>query len=463
LCIDSRCVLPGNAFIANKGTLTDGHAFIETAISKGASTIICEYLPEVIPDGITFVQLKDTAAVTGIIAAAYYDFPTADMKVVGITGTNGKTTVATLLYKLYEGMGYTCGLVSTVQNHIHQTVVPATHTTPDPITLQSLFPQMADAGCTHVFMEVSSHAIHQHRIAGIEFSGGVFTNITHDHLDYHKTFDEYLRVKKSFFDRLPPTAFALTNADDKRGMVMLQNSKADPLATYSLRMPATVKGKVLENLLTGLVMTVDGIETHFRLIGTFNAYNLLAVYGTATLLGADKMEVLAVLSSLTGAQGRFETYLSPNDKVLGIVDYAHTPDALLNVLATINQLRTYGQRLITVTGCGGDRDRSKRPLMAAAACEHSDQAILTSDNPRSEDPESILNEMEEGLNTAQKRKRLRITDRREAIRTACALAQPGDIILVAGKGHETYQDIKGVKHHFDDREELTRSFETLEK
>jgi UDP-N-acetylmuramoyl-L-alanyl-D-glutamate--2,6-diaminopimelate ligase len=385
------------------------------------------------------------------------------MKVVGITGTNGKTTVATLLYKLFEGLGFKCGLVSTVQNHIHQTVVPSTHTTPDPISLQALFHKMASAGCTYVFMEVSSHAIHQQRIAGIQFTGGIFTNITHDHLDYHKTFDEYLRVKKSFFDQLPTTAFALTNADDKRGMVMLQNSNARPLATYSLRMPATVKGRVLENLLTGLVMNIDGTETHFRLIGTFNAYNLLAVYGAALMLGADKMETLAVLSALTGAPGRFETYLSSKEKVLGIVDYAHTPDALLNVLATINQLRTYGQRLVTVIGCGGDRDTTKRPLMAAAACEHSDQTILTADNPRSEDPEAILNDMEQGLNTVQKRKRLRITDRREAIRTACALAQPGDIILIAGKGHETYQDIKGVKHHFDDREELTRSFDTLEK
>jgi UDP-N-acetylmuramoyl-L-alanyl-D-glutamate--2,6-diaminopimelate ligase len=321
---------------------------------------------------------------------------------------------------------------------------------------------MAEADCSHVFMEVSSHAIDQKRIEGIRFVGGVFTNITHDHLDYHKTFDEYIRVKKSFFDGLPAEAFALTNADDKRGMVMLQNTKAEKHA-YSLKAPVDIKGKVLENNLTGLVMNVDGQEAHFRMIGTFNAYNLLAVYGVAKFLGEDKMQVLSVLSSLHGAPGRFETYLSPKDKVLGIVDYAHTPDALINVLATIEQLRTSGQQIITVAGCGGDRDRTKRPIMAQVACEHSDKAILTSDNPRSEDPEEILNEMEAGLNATQKRKVLRITDRKEAIKTACALAQPNDIILVAGKGHETYQEIKGVKTHFDDREVLTEAFKTLDK
>ncbi len=349
-----------------------------------------------------------------------------------------------------------------MQNHIHDQVETATHTTPDAISIHALLGRMADAGCTYAFMEVSSHAIHQRRIAGIRFAGGVFTNITHDHLDYHKTFDEYIRVKKSFFDELPADAFALTNADDKRGMVMLQNTKAEK-HTYSLRVPAAIKGKVLENNLTGLVMTVNGQEAHFRLIGTFNAYNLLAVYGVATFLGEDKMNVLAVLSGLQGAAGRFETYLSPNDKILGIVDYAHTPDALINVLATINQLRTQGQQLFTVIGCGGDRDKTKRPIMAQAVCEHSDKAILTADNPRSEDPEAILNEMEAGLTAPQKRKSLRITDRREAIKVAVTLAHAGDIILVAGKGHETYQEIKGVKHHFDDREILTEAFETLNR
>jgi UDP-N-acetylmuramoyl-L-alanyl-D-glutamate--2,6-diaminopimelate ligase len=313
-----------------------------------------------------------------------------------------------------------------------------------------------------VFMEVSSHAIHQRRIEGIRFVGGVFTNITHDHLDYHKTFDEYIRVKKSFFDGLGEDAFALTNADDKRGMVMLQNTAAEK-CMYSLRMPATVKGKVLENNLTGLVMNVDGQEAHFRMIGTFNAYNLLAVYGVAKLLGEDKMQTLAILSDLHGAPGRFETYMSPNDKILGIVDYAHTPDALINVLATIKQLRTDGQNIISVVGCGGDRDKTKRPIMAEVACEHSDKVIFTADNPRSEDPEVILNEMESGLTLTQKKKTLRITDRKEAIKTACALAQPGDILLVAGKGHETYQEIKGVKYPFDDRIVLTEAFKTLSK
>lgn len=462
LHIDSRKVEAGNMFIAVRGTLSDGHSFIAKAIEKGAAAIVCETLPESLQEGIAYIQVKDSAAVTGLIADAFYGHPSEQLKVVGITGTNGKTTTATLLYKLFEGLGYKCGLLSTIQNHIHDQVEVATHTTPDAISIHALLRRMVDAGCEYAFMEVSSHAIHQHRIAGIHFVGGIFTNITHDHLDYHNTFDEYIRVKKLFFDGLGEEAFALTNVDDKRGMVMLQNTKAEK-HTYSLKVPATVKGKVLENNLTGLVMTIDGTEAHFRMIGTFNAYNLLAVYGAAKLLGEDKMTVLATLSGLFGAAGRFETYLSPNDKILGIVDYAHTPDALLNVLATINQLRTQGQQLITVVGCGGDRDKTKRPIMAQAACEHSDRVILTADNPRSEDPEAILNEMEVGLSAPQKRKTLRITDRREAIKVACSLAHAGDIILVAGKGHETYQEIKGVKHHFDDREVLTEAFETLSK
>lgn len=462
LCIDSRKVERGSLFIAVKGTLSDGHAFIDKAIEAGALAVVCTQMPEALKSGITYIQVKDSAAVAGVIADAFYDHPSEQLKVVGITGTNGKTTTATLLYKLFETLGYKCGLLSTIENFIHDKVEVATHTTPDAISIHALLRRMVDAGCTHSFMEVSSHAIHQHRIAGIRFAGGVFTNITHDHLDYHNTFDEYIRVKKLFFDGLPEGAFALTNADDKRGMVMLQNTKADK-HTYSLKAPATVKGKVLENNLTGLVMTIDGTEAHFRMIGTFNAYNLLAVYGVAKLLGEDKMSVLATLSGLHGAAGRFETYLSRRDKILGIVDYAHTPDALINVLATINQLRTDGQQLITVVGCGGDRDRSKRPIMAQVACEHSNKTILTADNPRSEDPEAILNEMEAGLSAPQKRKSLRITDRREAIKVACTLAQGGDIVLVAGKGHETYQEIKGVKHHFDDREVLTEAFETLNK
>jgi len=462
LCIDSRNAKAGAAFIAVKGTQVDGHEFISKAIEQGASIIVCEMLPGDLKEDVTYVKVKDSAAAVGQMADAFYGAPSTKLKVVGITGTNGKTTTATLLYKLFEALGHKCGLISTVQNHIHDKVETATHTTPDAISVHALLAKMADADCEYVFMEVSSHAIHQRRIEGIRFVGGVFTNITHDHLDYHHTFDEYIRVKKSFFDGLSSSAFALTNADDKRGLVMLQNTKAEK-CTYSLRVPATVKGKVLENNLTGLVMSIDGQEAHFRMIGTFNAYNLLAVYGAATLLGKDKMEVLAVLSDLHGAPGRFETYMSPNNKVLGIVDYAHTPDALINVLATINQLRTSGQQIITVVGCGGDRDKTKRPIMAEVACEHSDKAIFTADNPRSEDPEAILNEMESGLTMPQKRKVLRIADRKEAIKTACALAQPDDIILVAGKGHETYQEIKGVKYPFDDRVVLTEAFKLLNK
>ncbi len=461
LCIDSRKVTKGSVFIAVRGTMSDGHKFIDQAIVDGAAVIVCEQLPQQLNENVAYVLVKDTSHVVGLMAASFYGHPSSKLRIIGITGTNGKTTTATLLYQLFEKMGYKCGLISTVQNHIHTQVEHATHTTPDAISIQALLSKMVEAGCTHVFMEVSSHAIHQHRIAGIDFAGGVFTNITHDHLDYHKTFDEYIKVKKSFFDNLPAKAFALTNADDKRGVVMLQNTKAER-QTYSLREPATIKGKVIENSLTGLYMLVDGVEAHFRMIGTFNAYNLLAVYGVAKQLGADKMETLAVLSDLHGAPGRFETYLSPVTKKLGIVDYAHTPDALINVLATINQLRTNGQRLYTVVGCGGDRDKTKRPIMAEVACEHSDKAILTADNPRSEDPEMILNDMEAGLSTLQKRRCLRVTDRREAIKVACSLAQPGDIILIAGKGHENYQEIKGVKHHFDDREILTETFESLD-
>jgi UDP-N-acetylmuramoyl-L-alanyl-D-glutamate--2,6-diaminopimelate ligase len=460
LCIDSRSVQKGSVFIALSGSTVDGHDYIDAAIEKGAAAIVCMSLPALRKEGITYVQVKNSHDAAGKMAAAFYGFPAASMQVVAITGTNGKTTTATLLFHLFEALGYTCGLISTVQNHIHKQVVSATHTTPDALSLQALLAQMRDAGCTHVFMEASSHAIQQRRIAGIRFAGAVFTNISHDHLDYHHTFDEYIRVKKSLFDALPAAAFALSNADDKRGMVLLQNTAASK-NTYSLRVPATFKGKVLENNLTGLIMQIDGMEAHFRMIGTFNAYNLLGVYGTAILLGEDKMQVLAALSNLHGAPGRFETYRSMPDKILGIVDYAHTPDALLNVLAAIKQLNVAGNQVITVIGCGGDRDKAKRPLMAAVACEHSSRVILTADNPRSEDPETILNEMESGLTLAQKKKMIRIADRREAIKTAVALAQPEDIVLVAGKGHENYQEIKGVKHHFDDREILMELFQLL--
>jgi UDP-N-acetylmuramoyl-L-alanyl-D-glutamate--2,6-diaminopimelate ligase len=461
LTIDSRKAGKGSLFLAQKGTLTDGHKYIDSVIESGAAVIVCQDVPAAINESVTYVQVEDVAAITGIVAAAFFDQPSQRMKVIGVTGTNGKTTVATLLHKLFQALGYKCGLISTVQNHIGDTIVPATHTTPDAVSLQGLFRQMADEDCDYVFMEVSSHAIHQHRIAGIDFDGGIFTNITHDHLDYHATFDEYIRVKKMFFDQLGKKAFALTNADDKRGLVMLQNTAA-LRKTYSLRVPADYKGKVLENDLDGLQMNVNKIDVHFRLSGLFNAYNLLAVFGTAELLGEDKIEVLALLSDMKGAAGRFDTYRSPKERVLGIIDYAHTPDALLNVLATIKQFG--GQRqIITVIGCGGDRDKTKRPLMAQVACEHSDKVILTSDNPRSEDPEAILNDMESGLTFAHKRKVLRIADRREAIKTACTLANEDDVVLVAGKGHETYQEIKGVRHHFDDKEVLLEMFELLEK
>ena len=462
ICIDSRKVQKGSVFVAVKGTAVDGDAFIDRDIADGAIAIVCETLPSEVKGGVVYVQVKEAAPVVGLMADLFYGHPSQNMQVVGITGTNGKTTTATLLFNLFTALGYKCGLISTVQNHIGDVREISTHTTPDAASVQALLARMRDAKCTHVFMEVSSHAVHQHRIAGIHFAGGVFTNITHDHLDYHKTFDEYIKVKKKFFDDLPSASFALTNVDDKRGMVMLQNTKAEK-NTYSLKAPANFKGKVLENNLTGLVMAVDGQEAHFRKIGTFNAYNLLAVYGVAILLGEEKMNVLRALSDLHGAPGRFETYMSPNDKILGIVDYAHTPDALINVLATIKQLRTEGQQLITIIGCGGDRDKTKRPIMAQVACEHSDKAILTADNPRSEDPEAILNDMESGLTTTQKKRSLRISDRKEAIKTACMLSQPGDIVLVAGKGHETYQEIKGVKYPFDDRIILVESFKMLDK
>lgn len=462
VCIDSRKVSIGSLFVAIRGTLSDGHAYIGNAIQSGASVVVCEQLPQVVNDAVCYVCVEDASIAAGDIAAAFYDYPSKDMKVLGVTGTNGKTTVATLLYQLFTGLGYACGLISTVRNYIGTVAQESTHTTPDAVSIQRLFASMRDAGCSHVFMEVSSHAVHQHRIRGIHFDGGIFTNITHDHLDYHKTFDEYIRVKKSFFDQLPKEAFALTNLDDKRGMVMLQNTFANK-QTYSLRVPADVKGKVLENNLSGLVMSIDNHEVHLRMMGTFNAYNMLAVYGAAKLLGEKDVEILSVLSALHGAPGRFETIRLGSSGILGIVDYAHTPDALLNVLATIQQLRTNAERIITVIGCGGDRDTSKRPLMAQVAADKSDQVVLTSDNPRSEDPEMILDAMEAGLSFAQKRKTLRVSDRRQAIRTACTLAGPGDIILVAGKGHETYQEIKGVKTHFDDREVLAETFSELQK
>jgi UDP-N-acetylmuramoyl-L-alanyl-D-glutamate--2,6-diaminopimelate ligase len=454
--IDSRKVTKGSLFIAVKGTAADGHLFID----KATSVIVCEELPDSKKEGLVFVQVGNSAEAAGYIATNFFDHPSEKMKVVGVTGTNGKTTITTLLYKLFTSLGYTCGLLSTVENRIGEKILAATHTTPDAVSLNSLLKLMADEGCTHVFMENSSHAIHQHRSTGLKFAGGIFSNITHEHLDYHKTFDEYIKVKKSFFDSLSSDAFALSNADDKRGMVMLQNTNAKRYF-YSLRTMAEFKGKILDNSLTGLVMTVNDTEVHFRLIGEFNAYNLLAVFGTAMCMGEDKQEVLRCLSVLTGAEGRFDYMISPKDRLIAIVDYAHTPDALLNVLATIKKLKKGNEQVITVVGCGGDRDKTKRPIMAEVACEHSDKVILTSDNPRSEDPAQIIKDMEAGVNIVSKKKTISIVERKEAIKTAVSLAKSDDIILVAGKGHEKYQEIKGVRNHFDDKEVVREMFEML--
>jgi len=459
--IDSRKVQKGSVFVAIRGIQADGHEFIATAIQKGAVAIVCEKLPYSLQDGIVFIVVANAQESVAVMAHHFYDNPSTKLKLVGVTGTNGKTTVATLLFKLFKGLGYTCGLISTVENHIGDTIIPATHTTPDPIQLNALLHKMFQAGCTHVFMEVSSHAIHQHRITGLQFVGAAFTNITHDHLDYHKTFEAYLNAKKAFFDALPSTAFALTNLDDKNGAQMLLDTKAKKL-TYALHAPSHYKGKILENQLNGLVLLVNEVEVHCRLIGTFNAYNFLAVYGIAIQLGETSEAVLTVLSSLTGAEGRFD-YIISADQIIGIVDYAHTPDALENVLTTIAKLRKGNEQVITVVGCGGNRDKTKRPIMAQVACDLSTKVFLTSDNPRSEDPNDIIKDMEQGLSSSAKRKYINIVDRKEAIKAAVSFAQSGDIILVAGKGHEKYQEIKGIKHDFDDKKILQELFNDLAK
>ena len=460
--LDSRRVSEKSCFIAIKGNMQNGHAYIDAAIQKGATAIIAEELPEVKKETVTYVQVENSAAAAGYIANNFYGNPSSKMKVTGVTGTNGKTTIATLLFKLFSALGYKCGLLSTVQNQIGENIIPASHTTPDAISINALMRQMLEAGCTHVFMECSSHAIHQHRITGLHFSGALFSNITHDHLDYHKSFDEYIRVKKSFFDDLSADAFAISNADDKRGAVMLQNTSAKK-HFYSLRTMADFKGKITDNSITGLQLNVNEQEVHFRLIGEFNAYNLLAVYGAAICLGEDKYKVLQLLSNLTGAEGRFEYIISPKEKIIGIVDYAHTPDALLNVLNTVKKLRQGHEKIITVVGCGGDRDRTKRPIMAEVACTHSDRVVFTSDNPRSEEADAIIQDMENGLQPSARRKYISITDRKEAIKTAVALAGKEDIVLIAGKGHEKYQEIKGVKHPFDDKTILKDMFNLMEK
>ena len=462
LQIDSRQVTKGSCFIAIKGSAADGHDYINTAIANGAAVIVCEDLPAQINNEVRYIVVENSAAAAGIIAHNFYGQPSQKVKLIGVTGTNGKTTVATLLFKLYSTLGYKCGLISTVQNQIADEIIPSTHTTPDAVSLNALLAKMVTDACTHVFMEVSSHALDQHRVAGLQFTGGLFTNITHDHLDYHKTFEEYIKAKKKFFDELPSSAFAISNADDRRGGVMLQNTSAKKYF-YSLKTMADFKGKILENSLRGLLMTINDTEVHFKMIGTFNAYNLLAVYGAAVCLGEDKQMVLQVLSSLSGAEGRFDYLVSQKDKVIGIIDYAHTPDALLNVLATIKNLRQGEERILTVVGCGGDRDKTKRPVMAEVACEHSDKIFFTSDNPRSEDPDAIIKDMESGVNVTCRKKYISIADRKEAIKTAVSFSKKEDIVLVAGKGHEKYQEIKGVKYPFDDKAVLAEMFELLDK
>ena len=452
IVFDSRKVVENSAFVAVKGTQVDGHDFISLALEKGATTIICEQLPEALATGITYIQVVDSAKALGIMAANFYSNPSEKIKVVAVTGTNGKTTTVTLLHQLFVRMGYSTGLLSTVENKINEEVIPSTHTTPDAVSVQALLRKMVDAGCTHCFMEASSHAIVQERIAGLKLSGAVFTNITHDHLDYHGTFEEYIKAKKKLFDELPKDAFALVNGDDKRGSVMVQNCRGT-LQTFGLKSASDFKAKILSNTIEGLELDVNGKLIWFRMIGSFNAYNLLGVLGTAVLLGEDEDEVLRELSAIKGAKGRFDRISIGG--ITAIVDYAHTPDALDNVLKTINAFRTGNEQLITVVGCGGNRDKTKRPAMAKIAVSESTKAIFTSDNPRFEEPAEILREMQAGVGPTDFRKTLTIEDRREAIKTALLLCQKGDIVLIAGKGHEDYQEIKGVKHHFDDAEVVT--------
>lgn len=451
---DSREANSGSLFFAIKGTRVDGHSFIPQIIKNGAVAVLCEDLPGNIEENVTYIQVEDSSYASGIMASNWFGNPSSKLRLVGITGTNGKTTTVTLLFNLFRKLGYHVGLLSTILNRIDDEIIPSTHTTPDAIHLNGLLEKMIAKGCSYCFMEVSSHAIVQNRVAGLVFTGGIFSNITHDHLDFHKTFDEYLKAKKRFFDELPFSSFALTNIDDRNGMVMLQNTKAMK-HTYSLQKMADFKGRIIESPLDGLHLDFDGNETWCRLVGKFNAYNLMAVYGASVLLGQDPVEVLTILSNLESVEGRFDYIKSPKGTI-GIVDYAHTPDALQNVLETINQLRTGNEMLITVVGCGGDRDKTKRPVMARIAARLSDKVILTSDNPRSEVPEEIISEMLAGVEKENSRNVQNITDRHDAIRIACAMSRDKDVILIAGKGHEKYQEIKGVKHPFDDKEILTK-------
>lgn len=458
---DSRKIVENDVFVAIRGTVSNGHDFIEKAINLGAIAIVCDEMPSIIVSGITYIQVKDTNAALAFMATNYYDNPSTKLKLVGITGTNGKTTIASLLYQLFKKAGYKVGLLSTVKIMVNDTEYKATHTTPDSLNINYYLDEMAEIGCEYCFMEVSSHGVHQKRTEGLEFAGGVFTNLSHDHLDYHETFAEYRDVKKSFFDHLPKSAFALTNIDDKNGLVMLQNTMAKKL-TYALKSYAEYKAVILENQLGGLLLKINENEVWVRLIGTFNAYNLLAIYGTAVELGLEQLEVLRLLSELESVSGRFQFIISTS-KITAIVDYAHTPDALENVLKTIDDIRTKNEQLITVVGCGGDRDKTKRPIMANIATTMSDKVILTSDNPRSENPETIIAEMEAGVEPQNFKKSLSIVDRKQAIKTACQLANPNDIILIAGKGHETYQEIQGVRHDFDDMKIVKEFLEQLNK
>jgi UDP-N-acetylmuramoyl-L-alanyl-D-glutamate--2,6-diaminopimelate ligase len=455
---DSRIVVPGCLFVAIMGTNTDGHEYITSAIDKGSKAVICETLPVRRTEGIAMVRVRSSSKALAEAAAAFYGNPSSALKLVGITGTNGKTTIATLLYRVFSKLGYKCGLFSTICNYVVNRELPATHTTPDPVRINMLLAEMIKEGCDYVFMEVSSHAADQERIAGLHFTGAVFTNLTHDHLDYHKTFKNYLSAKKKFFDSLQPDAFALINTDDKNGAVMVQNCKAKKY-TFSTRTIADFGATLIEQQIDGMGFKIDGNEIWTRFIGEFNVSNLLAVYSVSVLLGAGKNDVLTVMSDLKPVPGRLERVSTPA-RITGLVDYAHTPDALENVIATINRIRQGGNQLITVVGAGGDRDRTKRPKMAAISAAGSTKVILTSDNPRTEDPEKILDDMEQGITPDLRKKVIRITNRKEAIRTAVMMANPGDIVLIAGKGHETYQEIKGVRYHFDDREELGKAILT---
>ena len=458
---DSRKVESNTAFVAIKGTLSDGHDYIEKAIALGANVIVCEQFPETIVQGITFVQVNDTNEALAYLSANFYDNPSEKIKLVGVTGTNGKTTIASLLYQLFKKAGYKVGLLSTVKIMVDTEEFKATHTTPDSLTLNYYLDQIVQEGCEFCFMEVSSHGIHQKRTAALQFAGGVFTNLSHDHLDYHNTFAEYRDVKKSFFDYLPKSAFAISNSDDKNGVVMLQNTKAKKI-TYALKSYADYKAQILENQLSGLLLKINDNEVWVKLIGSFNAYNLLAIYAVAVELGIEQFEALRLLSELESVSGRFQFIVS-DSKITAIVDYAHTPDALENVLQTIENIRTKNEQLITVVGCGGDRDKTKRPVMANIASTLSDKAIFTSDNPRTENPESIIQEMEKGVEPQNFKKTISILDRKQAIKTACQLANPNDIILIAGKGHETYQEINGVKYDFDDLQIVTELLQQLNK